>query len=207
MNEHTERINLIMQDKMMTPAEFSKAIGIKMPALSHITSGRNNPSANVIKKILERFEDINPSWLLIGKGTMKIQTGDQNDGLIGRSDQASYQKNRNEDENKKELIQSGRERNLFDRQLFSSQTSGGSDTKISSGTTQTKSFQDANIRKESIESNDIRQAAELNKQENTNQIVEKEVIIYKEKPSKTIEHLLILYSDRTYETLISEKGL
>ncbi len=38
--------------------------------MSHITSGRNNPSLDVLKKILEQFPHISPDWLLFGTGTM-----------------------------------------------------------------------------------------------------------------------------------------
>ena len=71
MNEQTQRIISIMQEKNMNPTQFSEAIGIQRAAMSHITIGRNNPSADVITKIIERFEDINPKWLLTGKGAMK----------------------------------------------------------------------------------------------------------------------------------------
>ena len=71
MNEQAQRIISIMQDKRMSPAQFSEAIGIQRAAMSHITNGRNNPSADVLTKIIENFVDINPGWLLTGKGTMK----------------------------------------------------------------------------------------------------------------------------------------
>ena len=71
MNDHTQRIIQIMQDKKMSATQFSNAIGIQRAKMSHITLGRNNPTADVITKIIERFEDINPGWLLTGKGAMK----------------------------------------------------------------------------------------------------------------------------------------
>ena len=58
----------------MSPTQFSEAIGIQRAAMSHITIGRNNPSADVITKIIERFEDVDPRWLLTGKGAMKISS-------------------------------------------------------------------------------------------------------------------------------------
>ena len=85
MNDHTKRINEIMQSKMMNATQFSEAIGIQRAAMSHITLGRNNPSADVLTKILERFTDINPSWLMTGNGTMKLSTDSHNDGLFDES--------------------------------------------------------------------------------------------------------------------------
>ena len=79
MNDHSQRIIQIMRDKKMSATQFSEAIGIQRAAMSHITLGRNNPSADVITKIIERFEDINPGWLLTGKGTMKNTLDEVND--------------------------------------------------------------------------------------------------------------------------------
>jgi len=80
MNDHSQRIIQIMQEKKMSATQFSEAIGIQRAAMSHITLGRNNPSADVITKIIERFEDINPGWLLTGKGTMKNVQKQPEDG-------------------------------------------------------------------------------------------------------------------------------
>lgn len=66
----TERINKIMESEDMTPTKFADAIGVKRATLSHITSGRNNPSLDVVTKILQRFPRIDPDWLLLGKGQM-----------------------------------------------------------------------------------------------------------------------------------------
>ena len=51
-------------------AQFASAIGIQRAAMSHIISGRNNPSLDVMTKILHRYPQINPDWLLLGKGEM-----------------------------------------------------------------------------------------------------------------------------------------
>lgn len=69
MNER-ERIMQVMTQKGLTSSQFAEAVGIQRAAMSHITSGRNNPSLDVMKKILERFPDISPDWLLLEKGPM-----------------------------------------------------------------------------------------------------------------------------------------
>jgi transcriptional regulator with XRE-family HTH domain len=61
----------IMNMEGMTSARFAEEIGIQRAAVSHIFSGRNNPSLDVYMKILERFPYINPDWLLFGSGNMK----------------------------------------------------------------------------------------------------------------------------------------
>ena len=65
-----ERIIKIMECERMGQAQFASAIGIQPAAMSHIISGRNNPSLDVMTKILHRYPQINPDWLLLGKGEM-----------------------------------------------------------------------------------------------------------------------------------------
>lgn len=65
-----ERILKIIEKERLTPARFAESIGIQRSAMSHIASGRNNPSLDVVTKILERYPYINSEWLLFGKGPM-----------------------------------------------------------------------------------------------------------------------------------------
>ena len=76
MNEK-DRIMLIMNQKQLLPSQFAEIIGIQRAAMSHITSGRNNPSLDVLKKILERFPHISPDWLLFGTGPMNRPVADR----------------------------------------------------------------------------------------------------------------------------------
>ncbi|MBN2667780.1 MAG: helix-turn-helix transcriptional regulator [Bacteroidales bacterium] len=52
----------------MTSAHFAQKIGIGASSLHHIINGRNNPSLDVIQKILNSFPEINAEWLILGKG-------------------------------------------------------------------------------------------------------------------------------------------
>ena len=66
-----ERIEEIMREAKVTSSQFAKIIGVKQASLSHILTGRNNPSLDVITKILAQYVQISPDWLLFGKGDMK----------------------------------------------------------------------------------------------------------------------------------------
>lgn len=68
--EIKERIAKIMQKEGMNAGQFASEIGIQSSTLSHILKGRNNPSLDVLKKILNRFENINSDWLILGVGPM-----------------------------------------------------------------------------------------------------------------------------------------
>ncbi|MDD3321252.1 MAG: helix-turn-helix transcriptional regulator [Paludibacter sp.] len=68
--DEKERIDKIMQKEEMTAAVFASEIGIQGSTLSHILNGRNNPSLDVLKKILNRFRTISSDWLILGVGSM-----------------------------------------------------------------------------------------------------------------------------------------
>ncbi|MBP1637576.1 MAG: helix-turn-helix domain protein [Bacteroidetes bacterium] len=65
-----DRIEQLMQAENLNATQFAAEIGIKSPTLSHILSGRNNPSLDVLKKILDRYRTISSDWLILGIGQM-----------------------------------------------------------------------------------------------------------------------------------------
>ena len=65
-----DRIRLIMEKENLTPAKFADRLEINRAVISHILNGRNNPSLDVVTKILELMDFINPEWLIKGSGNM-----------------------------------------------------------------------------------------------------------------------------------------
>jgi len=65
-----DRIQLILKTKNISASKFADEINVQRSSISHILSGRNNPSLDFIQKILKRFPDINSDWILTGKGSM-----------------------------------------------------------------------------------------------------------------------------------------
>ena len=65
-----DRILKIMEHEGMSPSRFAEEIGIQRSAMSHIISGRNNASLDVLTKIMQRFTYVETDWLLFGKGNM-----------------------------------------------------------------------------------------------------------------------------------------
>lgn len=65
-----ERILLLMKSLGLNPAQFADEIGVQRSSISHIISGRNNPSLDIVTKILNKFPDIDSNWLVIGKGSL-----------------------------------------------------------------------------------------------------------------------------------------
>ena len=65
-----ERIRLLLEARQLTPTQFADAIGIARPIVSHILSGRNKPSLEVVQRILAAMPDLSMAWLLNGTGPM-----------------------------------------------------------------------------------------------------------------------------------------
>lgn len=65
-----ERIRKIIEHEKISFSKFADIIGMQRSGVSHILSGRNNPSLDVIQNILESFSYINAEWLISGKGNM-----------------------------------------------------------------------------------------------------------------------------------------
>lgn len=59
-----------MQAKNITAKQFAVEIGIQPSGMSHILSGRNNPSLEFVSKVIRRYPEIDANWLLLGKGEM-----------------------------------------------------------------------------------------------------------------------------------------
>ena len=67
MNER-ERIELLMKCYSLTPSQFADRTGIQRASVSHIISGRNKPSLEVLQKIYEAFPELDLRWLMTGQG-------------------------------------------------------------------------------------------------------------------------------------------
>lgn len=65
-----DRIKQVMDYKQMSPTAFADTIDINRSSLTHIFSGRNQPSLDVAKKILTAFPEISTEWLIMGVGNM-----------------------------------------------------------------------------------------------------------------------------------------
>ena len=64
------KISYLIESENLTFTQFAEKIGVQRSAVSHLTSGRNKPSLDVIQKILTSFKHLNPDWLLLDKEPM-----------------------------------------------------------------------------------------------------------------------------------------
>lgn len=59
-----------MKSLGLNPTQFADEIGVQRSSISHILSGRNNPSLDIVTKILNRFKEVDSNWLILGKGSL-----------------------------------------------------------------------------------------------------------------------------------------
>lgn len=61
-----DKIKSLIASLQLTPSHFADEIGVQRSSISHILSGRNRPSLEIIQRIVNRFPDITYEWLLEG---------------------------------------------------------------------------------------------------------------------------------------------
>jgi transcriptional regulator with XRE-family HTH domain len=65
-----ERLLEFLKAENKSSAQLADEIGVQPSGISHILSGRNNPSLDFVMKMLEKYKHLSTDWLLFGKGTM-----------------------------------------------------------------------------------------------------------------------------------------
>ena len=71
-DEMKDRIAHIIRAKNLTAAEFAIRLGIQPSNISHLLSGRNNPSLDFVRKLKETFPEYNLDWIIFGRGPMTV---------------------------------------------------------------------------------------------------------------------------------------
>ena len=67
-----DRINQIIRSKNLTATEFALKLGVQPSSVSHLLSGRNNPSLEFVKKLKETFPEYNLDWIIFGQGPVTV---------------------------------------------------------------------------------------------------------------------------------------
>lgn len=76
-----DRIQLIIKANNESPSSFADKVGVKRSNLSHVLSGRNNPSLDFLAKVINTYPNVNASWLLTGEtrvGEFKAEKQEDN---------------------------------------------------------------------------------------------------------------------------------
>ncbi len=67
-----DRLMKVITSEGLTPSLLADEIGVQRSGISHILSGRNNPSLDFLQKLLTRFPKLNANWLVMGQGSMYV---------------------------------------------------------------------------------------------------------------------------------------
>lgn len=79
MDEINKRIIGFMVKSGHSKSTFARELGVSLPLITHITTGRNKPGLELLQRMLLTFPELDPDWLLNGKGQMNRQAQKQID--------------------------------------------------------------------------------------------------------------------------------
>lgn len=71
----SERLKTVMEFYSISASAFADKISVPRSSISHILSGRNNPSLDFVLKIEENFKEVDLTWLLKGIGNFPHKGG------------------------------------------------------------------------------------------------------------------------------------
>lgn len=71
MEDIGQRLKEFIDEKELSVLSFSERVGIQRSSLSHLFSGRNKPSIDLLLKIKKQYPDIDLDWLISGQAIKK----------------------------------------------------------------------------------------------------------------------------------------
>ena len=78
-SELKDRILVVINRKQYTSSKLADILGVQRSSVSHILSGRNNPSLDFVVRMVTKIPGLKINWLLFGTGDMFEQASRQND--------------------------------------------------------------------------------------------------------------------------------
>ena len=73
-------MELLLREKQLNATSLARLLEIQPSGISHILSGRNKPSFDLVVKILRAFPDVNPDWLLLD--STEVWRGEKGDAQL-----------------------------------------------------------------------------------------------------------------------------
>ena len=71
-----KRFQKWLDSEDLSATQLSNNINVSRATISHILTGRNKPSIDILDKILNKYPNINLNWLVSGIGSMSINVKD-----------------------------------------------------------------------------------------------------------------------------------
>lgn len=123
-DEFIKRLEIILDYYGLSASGFADKIGVQRSSLSHLLSGRNKPSLDLILKIVEVFPEIDLYWILNGVGafpkSLSISQEFQSKNVISTS--PTFIENSNQEKKNSEHLNLENNKifqnNLFDEKLI-----------------------------------------------------------------------------------------
>lgn len=93
-----EQIRYLMDHYDLSATHLADKLGIQRSTISHLLSGRNNPSIDLLRRIISNFPNINEAWLLSGHGSpLKQDVKSFKDDVMNDSNQDNSNTNVNKE--------------------------------------------------------------------------------------------------------------
>ena len=83
------RIQQFIEVENLSPSKLADMLGLQRSGISHILGARNKPSYDFIMRFLKAFPNVNPDWLLLGKGKI-YRTGENEQYLPNNENSPQY---------------------------------------------------------------------------------------------------------------------
>lgn len=214
------RILKVIDNSGLTASEFALKVGIQSAQISHIKSGRNKVSLEIVQRILANFDEINPDWLILGKGEMyrnstkTIENQNQENKHENRPfqpemaslfDNPTY----NPTENVKEIelkynqeeVAANEEKNkieMADENVIDENVSSSS---LENKTLEKKeNFDSMDVNMKSSNDNRFKDHEESNQPETQSENPSLNIITSSDQ--RTVKKIIVFYSDKTYDEFI-----
>lgn len=68
IDDFIKRLEILLDYYNLSASSFADKVGVQRSSLSHLLSGRNKPSLDLIMKIVSEFPEVDLYWIVNGKG-------------------------------------------------------------------------------------------------------------------------------------------
>jgi plasmid maintenance system antidote protein VapI len=217
------RVLKVIDNSGLTAAEFALKVGIQSAQISHIKSGRNKVSLEIVQRILANFDEINPDWLILGKGemyrnstkTFENQENKQENRpfqpeMASLFDNPTYNSTENAKEielkdNHEEVVANEAKNKMPDENVVDENVSSSSTSSENKTFEKIENFENSDgstiANMESSNDDDkFKNHTESNQQ--NNQTENPSLNIITSSDQRTIKKIIVFYSDKTYDEFI-----
>lgn len=77
------RIEYIIKSEALSNLQFANSLNISPASVTHVLSGRNNPSLEMVVRIAQKYPHYNLRWLLLGDGAVYDSNKEDNPSVRG----------------------------------------------------------------------------------------------------------------------------